>query len=233
MTGRSPPAPHGARPLPASPLVLRRPRRRARRALRGRCGTRGISTSPGGSRSPAPRASTAPPRFDARSQARRYGDALALWRGAALLEWAEQPWARAIATRLEEERLVALESRLTLDIDAGFASLVIGELGALVEEHPLRERLRVLLVRALYAAGRQAEALQAYAQARRYLVDEVGLEPTLGHPPGHVAVHLASNGEQAVMCGDLRTSYLRSCVVSIKACSRRSAPQAKYLTTDR
>jgi DNA-binding SARP family transcriptional activator len=79
---------------------------------------------------------------------------LALWRGAALLEWAEQPWARAIATRFEEERLAALESRLTQDIDAGLASLVIGEIGALVDEHPLRERLRVLLVKALDAEGR-------------------------------------------------------------------------------
>ncbi len=111
------------------------------------------------------------------SGSRRYGEALALWRGPALLEWAEQPWARAIATRFEEERLAALEARLTQDIDAGLASLVIGEIGALVEEHPLRERWRVLLVKALYAAGRQAEALEAYAQARRYLVDEVGLEP--------------------------------------------------------
>lgn len=147
------------------------------RDLRRRFGIQGISTVTGGYRLDVPRGSVDALRFEDLVQARRYGDALALWRGAALLEWAEQPWARAIATRLEEERLVALESRLTLDIDAGFASLVIGEIGALVEEHPLRERLRVLLVRALYAAGRQAEALQAYAQARRYLVDEVGLEP--------------------------------------------------------
>jgi hypothetical protein len=53
----------------------------------------------------------------------------------------------------------------------------VAELKALVEEHPFRERLRVLLVKALYAAGRQADALEAYAQARRCLVDEVGLEP--------------------------------------------------------
>lgn len=147
------------------------------RDLRRRFGIQGISTVTGGYRLDVPRGSVDAFRFEDLVQARRYGEALALWRGAALLEWAEQPWARAIATRLEEERLAALESRLTQDIDAGLASLVVGEVGALVEEHPLRERSRVLLVKALYAAGRQAEALAAYAQARRYLVDEVGLEP--------------------------------------------------------
>ncbi len=147
------------------------------RHLRRQLGIQAISTVTGGYRLDVPRGSVDACRFEDLVQARRYGEALALWRGAALLEWTEQPWARAIATRLEEERLAALESRLTQDIDAGLASLVVGETGALVEEHPLRERLRVLLVKALYAAGRQAEALEAYAQARRYLVDEVGLEP--------------------------------------------------------
>jgi predicted ATPase/DNA-binding SARP family transcriptional activator len=147
------------------------------RDLRRRFGIQGISTITGGYRLDVPRGSVDAFRFEDLVQARRYGDALALWRGAALLEWAEQPWARAIATRLEEERLAALESRLTQDIDGGLAAVVIGEIGLLVEEHPLRERLRVLLIKALYAAGRQAEALEAYAQARRHLIDEVGLEP--------------------------------------------------------
>jgi predicted ATPase/DNA-binding SARP family transcriptional activator len=147
------------------------------RDLRRRFGIQGISTITGGYRLDVPRGSVDALRFEDLVQARRYGDALALWRGTALLEWAEQPWARAIATRLEEERLAALESRLTQDIDAGLAAVVVGEIGGLVEEHPLRERLRVLLIKALYAAGRQAEALEAYAQARRHLVDEVGLEP--------------------------------------------------------
>jgi DNA-binding SARP family transcriptional activator len=147
------------------------------RDLRRQLGIQGISTVTGGYRLDVHRGSIDAFRFEDLVEARRYGEALALWRGAALLEWAEEPWARAIATRLEEERLTALESRLTQDIDAGLASLVIGEIGALVEEHPLRERLRVLLIKALYVTGRQAEALGAYAQARRYLVDEVGLEP--------------------------------------------------------
>ena len=64
-------------------------------------------------------------------------EALALWHGAALEEWAEQPWARANAARLEEMRLSAVEARLAQEIDAGLASAVLAELAALVEEHPL------------------------------------------------------------------------------------------------
>ena len=93
------------------------------------------------------------------------------------LEWADDPWARAVATRLEEDRLAVQEARLTRDIEEGRAVEVVGELAALVEEQPVRERLRVLLVKALYATGRQADALEAYAEARRYLVAEIGVEP--------------------------------------------------------
>jgi predicted ATPase len=147
------------------------------RDLRRKLGIQGISTIAGGYRLDVPRECVDAYRFEDLVQAHRYAEALALWRGPALLEWGEQPWARALAARLEEERLAALESRLTQDIDAGLASLVIGEIGELVQQHPLRERLRVLLIKALYATGRQAEALDAYALARRYLVDEVGVEP--------------------------------------------------------
>ena len=106
------------------------------RDLRRQLGIQGISTVTGGYRLDVPRGSVDAFRFEDLVQARRYGEALALWRGSALLEWADQPWARGIATRLEEERLAALESRLTQDIDAGLGSLVIGEISALVEEHP-------------------------------------------------------------------------------------------------
>ncbi|HEX5969882.1 MAG TPA: BTAD domain-containing putative transcriptional regulator, partial [Intrasporangium sp.] len=147
------------------------------RDLRRALGAQGILTVAGGYRLDVPRDSVDTFRFEDLVEARRYGEALSLWRGPALLEWAERPWARGIATRLEEERLAALECRLAQDIDAGLASLVIGEIGAVVIEHPLRERLRVLQIRALYATGRQADAIEAYVQARRYLVDEVGVEP--------------------------------------------------------
>jgi predicted ATPase/DNA-binding SARP family transcriptional activator len=147
------------------------------RDLRRRLGALAVVTVTGGYRLDVPRGSVDADRFEDLVRAGRCRAALATWHGPALAEWAEQPWARAIAVRLEEERLAALEFRLTQDLDAGLASAVIAELRALVEEHPLRERLRVLLVRALYANGRQVEALEAYAQARSYLVDEVGIEP--------------------------------------------------------
>ena len=147
------------------------------RDLRRRLGALAVVTVTGGYRLDVPRGSVDADRFEDLARAGRYREALATWHGPALAEWAEQPWARAIAVRLEEERLAALEFRLTQDLDAGLASAVIAELRALVEEHPLRERPRVLLVKALYANGRQVEALEAYAQARGYLVDEVGIEP--------------------------------------------------------
>ena len=147
------------------------------RDLRRRIGTAGVVTIRGGYRLDVPRESVDAECFEELVRARRYGEALALWHGSALVEWAEQPWARAVAIRLEEQRLAALESRLAQDIDAGLSSAVIAELTALVDQHPFRERLRVLLIKALYATGRQAEALQAYAHARRCLIDELGLEP--------------------------------------------------------
>jgi DNA-binding SARP family transcriptional activator/class 3 adenylate cyclase len=104
--------------------------------------------------------------------------ALALWRGPPLADLAFEPFAQAAAVRLEEQRLAALESRLEADLALGRAPELIGELSALVGEHPLRERLRSCLVLALYRAGRQAEALEAYRSARRALVDDLGIEPS-------------------------------------------------------
>jgi predicted ATPase/DNA-binding SARP family transcriptional activator len=147
------------------------------RDLRRCLGAQEVKTVPGGYRLDVRPESVDAERFEDLVRARRYQEALALWHGAALEEWLDQPWAQANAARLEEIRLFAVEARLAQELDAGLGSAVLAELAALVEEHPLRERLRVLQVKALYAAGRQADALAAYAQARRYLADEVGLEP--------------------------------------------------------
>ncbi|GAB2533933.1 transcriptional regulator AfsR [Nocardia heshunensis] len=102
--------------------------------------------------------------------------ALARWRGAAL-SGLPGPYAERQRARLEEWRLSILEDRLALDIDTGRSGEAVAELGSLIDEHPLRERFRALLMTALYHSGRQAEALEEYGRARRALVDGVGVEP--------------------------------------------------------
>ena len=105
-------------------------------------------------------------------------DALALWRGPALAEFVFEPFAQAEIGRLEDLRLAAVEERIEADLALGRHADLIGELEALVAENPYRERLRRQLMIALYRSGRQAEALEAYQQARRELVDELGIEPS-------------------------------------------------------
>jgi DNA-binding SARP family transcriptional activator len=105
-------------------------------------------------------------------------EALALWRGPALADLLYASFAQAEITRLEELRLVALEKRIGADLAAGKDAELVGELEALVREHPLRERFRAQLMLALYRSGRQADALAAYAGARATLVDTLGIEPS-------------------------------------------------------
>ena len=104
--------------------------------------------------------------------------ALALWRGPPLADLAYEPFAQAEIARLAELRWVAVEQRIDADLATSRHSEVIGELEALIVEQPLRERLRSQLMLALYRAGRQAEALDAYRRARRELAEQLGLEPS-------------------------------------------------------
>jgi DNA-binding SARP family transcriptional activator len=105
--------------------------------------------------------------------------ALAEWRGPALADVVDDlVLARAPAARWEEQRLVAAERAAEADIGLGRHHAVTGELAALVEAHPFRERFVSLLMVALYRSGRQAEALRAYHGARLRLVEELGIEPT-------------------------------------------------------
>jgi WD40 repeat protein/DNA-binding SARP family transcriptional activator len=104
-------------------------------------------------------------------------EALALWRGRPLDDVAGEPFAAPEIRRLEELRLSALEQAIDADLDAGRHREVVGELEALVAEEPLRERLQAQRMLALYRSGRQAEALDAYREARRALVGQVGIEP--------------------------------------------------------
>ena len=117
-------------------------------------------------------------RDDPKLAADRLRDALALWRGPALADLAYESFAQPEIARLDELRLTALEERLDADLALGRDDELIGELEALVERHPLRERLRGQLMLALYRAGRQAQALQAYQDGRQHLAAELGLEPS-------------------------------------------------------
>lgn len=115
---------------------------------------------------------------DPGSAAARLRESLALWRGAAFSEVADQPFAHAEALRLEELRLQALEDRIEADLALGKVAELVPELESLVAKEPLRERPRGQLMRALYASGRQAEALDVYQRARRTFVDDLGIEPS-------------------------------------------------------
>jgi DNA-binding SARP family transcriptional activator len=106
--------------------------------------------------------------------------ALSLWRGPALTEFTYQPFAQREITALEELRLVAIEEWVEADLALGRHGQLVAELEALVGEHPFRERLRGQLMMALYRAGRQAEALEVYRDARQPLVEELGIEPGRG-----------------------------------------------------
>jgi DNA-binding SARP family transcriptional activator len=103
-------------------------------------------------------------------------DALRLWRGPAL-EGIDSQLIRAAASRLDEERIAAIETRLALELDLGRHHELAGELAELVGEFPLREGLRGQLMLALYRCGRTAEALAAYRQARQTMIEELGIEP--------------------------------------------------------
>jgi predicted ATPase/DNA-binding SARP family transcriptional activator len=103
--------------------------------------------------------------------------ALSLWRGEALADYRFDEFAQREIARLEELRLEVIEERLAAELAAGGGEDLVGELQALVAEHPLRERLRGHLMVALYRAGRQAEALETMRAGRRLLVDELGIEP--------------------------------------------------------
>ena len=152
-------------------------------------------------------------------------EALDLWRGPPLVD-VDAPFARAAQAVLEEQRLAALEERIEADLALGRHAQLVHELEALVGEHPLRERVRAQLMLTLYRSGRQAEALEAYADARRALVDELGLDPSrelqrlqqqiLAHDPLLDAVVTPSSGPAATG-GRWRRTLVAGTLVVISA----------------
>ena len=114
---------------------------------------------------------------DAATRAGVLSDALALWRGTPLADFMYEPFAQRMIHSLEESRIQANEDLLDAELELGGADGVAGRVRELIEAHPFRERLHALLMTALYRSGRQAEALAAYADARRLLREELGIEP--------------------------------------------------------
>ena len=105
-------------------------------------------------------------------------EALGLWRGPALAEFADRPFAQPEAVRLEELRVVARERRAELMLALGSSEDAVAALQAVVAEHPERERARGLLMQALYQGGRHTEALATFRSWRGYLSEDLGLDPS-------------------------------------------------------
>jgi hypothetical protein len=126
--------------------------------------------------------------LSASERCQKLRDALELWRGEPLEEFAYEAFAQGEIARLEELRLTVLEERIDAELEAGEPGKLVGELEALVAEHPLRERFREQLMLALYRSGRQAEALEAFQQGRRTLVEELGIDPSPRLQQLHAAI---------------------------------------------
>ncbi|GAA4081806.1 BTAD domain-containing putative transcriptional regulator [Actinomadura miaoliensis] len=133
------------------------------------------------------RVAAARARTDPAARAEALRSALELWRGPALADVADADFAAAPIARLEGLRLAAIEDRIEADLAAGDPAGLVPELEALTVAHPLRERLRGQLMRALYATGRQADALTVYEETRRTLADRLGIDPS----PELAELHLA------------------------------------------
>lgn len=146
---------------------------------------------------------------DAVEARRLLAEALALWRGEPLVDVLPAPYAVAVAVRLRERRLTALEDRLEADLAVEPASSVVAELAELTAAHPLRERLCVLLMRALDADGRPGEALALYESVRRRLAQKLGADPGVELRRAHLAVLQADQREHMRPRGNLPAPVTR------------------------
>jgi len=125
---------------------------------------------------------------DPERSARLLREALELWRGPALADLTDYRFALSAATRLDDLRLSAIADRIDADLQLGRGDRLVHELEGLSAEHPLNERLAAQLISALYAAGRQADALAAYERVRMRLNEELGVPPSPELQAAHLAV---------------------------------------------
>ncbi|RKT55085.1 BTAD domain-containing putative transcriptional regulator [Saccharothrix australiensis] len=143
---------------------------------------------------------------DAATASRLGREALDLWRGPALADVAGAPFAVGHVAGLDEARLSAFEDTAEAELARGAARHLVADLTDLAARHPLRERLQALLLRALFAAGRPAEALAAYEEIRRRLADELGADPG---PELREAHRLVLRAEPPEPAGPPRAGNLR------------------------
>lgn len=129
---------------------------------------------------------------DPRTRAGLLTEALTLWRGPALADFADEEFAQTAVTRWEEQRLSTVEAQAEARLALGEHGELVGELGEQVSQHPFRERLRAAHMRALHRSGRTSEALDSFQELRARLADELGLDPG----PELTAL------QQAVLAGD-------------------------------
>ncbi|MFD0362458.1 BTAD domain-containing putative transcriptional regulator [Nocardia sp. GCM10030253] len=142
---------------------------------------------------------------DTAARVRALTEALGLWRGPAYADFRDATFAEPAIAQLEEQRLVAVEELAESRLSLGEYREVAGDLAAFVREHPLRERLRAGYLRALYGAGRQAEALDSYEDLRRQLADDLGLDPS----PELVALHRSILGQELQFAAPRPETLLR------------------------
>jgi DNA-binding SARP family transcriptional activator len=154
---------------------------------------------------------------DAAERSDLFRQALDVWRGDALADLEFELFAQAEIARLEEERIAVLEERLEADLAAGRYADVVGEVEALVERHPTRERFRGHLMLALYRSGRQAEALAVYQDARRVLVEQLGIEPSRELQQLHGAILRQDAGLQTVAARPLGDDHFTEVLRVLRA----------------
>ena len=160
-------------------------------------------------------------------------DALALWRGPALADCADAPFAVAPIARLDDLRLAATADRLAADLALGRAPAVVAELEALTLEHPLDERFTALLIKALRAAGRAPDALAAYQRLRDVLVDELGVDPSPELQELHLAVLRGERPPPSAPAGSSRRTNLRATLTSFVGRDEEAARIVKLLNESR
>ncbi|CAM4353826.1 BTAD domain-containing putative transcriptional regulator [Nocardia ninae] len=154
-----------------------------------------------------------------KARAEALSEALGLWRGPAFADFRDAAFAQPAIAQLAEQRLVAVEELAETRLSLGEYREVASELATIVTEHPLRERLRGAQLRALYGAGRQAEALDSYEDLRRQLADELGLDPS----PELVAL------QRSILGQDLELATPRPETVLRRRSSNIPAPRTELI----